>query len=57
MIFNAFFSNRVHVGFMGKVIQKLENAVRGAIKYNIWNIEELHQTTDQTANKTATLKQ
>lgn len=26
-----------------------------AIKYNIWNIKELNQTTDQTTNKTVTL--
>lgn len=36
----------------GRVIQKLENAVRCATKYNIWNIEEFHQITAQTPNKT-----
>lgn len=43
------------MGFMGKVIQKLENAARCTIKYNIWNTEELYQTTDHTTNKTVIL--
>lgn len=45
VILVIFFQNRVNVGVMGKVIQKLENAARCAIKYNIWNTEELYQTT------------